>query len=279
MSMMSVAYNTIRLLLIDKIRYIKAQCEITAPCSYSEDSLNICNFLKITLIPKNLPNGEYAFYSRDKKLIAIDTQKGTPERVNFSFFHEISHHIIENDDEIFFQMTELVGDKKALDDIEEELANVGAAEFLMPSYEIKALIDQKGFSIRLFPEIYEKYPASRPAVLIQMAQYASHKCILCMCDPTLDESLHNRLKVEFSTRSPSTKYFMGKSYLIPLGHYLNDLSEYTPYLYDRNAQIPYKKSRSVHKVFSEGIFYDRKVYALFNLNEPPLSKSEAPTLF
>lgn len=279
MNIMPVSYNAIRIQLLNQIRKMKTQCGISSCCTYRDDSRIICEYLHLSLIPENLSNDEYAFYSRKEKFIAIDLEKGTPERVNFSFFHEITHHIIENDNELYYALTELAGDKKVLDDIEEELANTGAAEFLMPSEEIREIIGQKGFCIKLFPEIYEKYPASRQAVLVQMAQCTSHKCILCMCGSTKDNNLSDRLMVEFSTKSPSTKYSIGKNHLIPLDHYLNNVSESTPFLTDRKAQVPYKKSDKIHKTNSEGLFYDGKVYALFNLTEAPFSRSDAPTLF
>lgn len=279
MNELTVSYSGIRHRLIRKIQDIKTDLSINNGCTYLNDAQHICDYLSLSLLYGDLPNEECALYSRDRGFILVDLHKGLSERISFSFFHEVSHHIIESDDKLYYQLTELSGMKDILDNIEEDLANVGAAEFLMPSDEIKALINQKGFSIKLFPEIFEKYPASRQAVLVQMAQCTSHQCILCLCTPTMDEHLHDRLMVEFSTSSSSTKYSMGKNFLIPLDHYLNHVSESNSFMTDRKAQIPYKKSKTIHKVNSEALFYEGKVYALFNLTDAPLSKSDAPTLF
>ena len=276
---MSFSYNTLRLSLINKIKQIKWNCGINQYCTFSENASQIAQYLHLSIKTGSLPGDSLAFYDGISKTIVIDLRKGNSERINFTFYHEVSHHLIQTDDVIYSQMIDLVGENNNLDEIEEKLANAGAAEFLMPSDEIKKIIDNKGFSINLFPEIYEKYPASRQSVLVQMAQCSSHQCILCLCSPTMDENLRNRLMVEFSTRSPSTKYLIGKNHLIPLDHFLNNVSKSNRFLTDRKAQVPYKKSGIIHKVSSEGLFYDGKVYALFNLTEVPSSKSDIPTLF
>ncbi len=276
---MALSYNTIRFTLINKIKQIKWNCGINQYCTFSKSASQFAQYLHLSVKSGPLPGDSSAFYDGISKTIVIDLDKGNPERINFTFFHEISHHLIQSDDVIYSQMIDLVGENNNLDAIEEKLANAGAAEFLMPSEEIKKIIDNQGFSINLFPEIYEKYSASRPAVLVQMAQCTSHQCILCMCSQMIDEGLNNRLWVDFSTESPTTKYTIGENHIIPFGHYLNDVSEYRPYVSDRNAQIPYKNSKKTHKVASEALFYDGKVFALFNLSDAPLSKSEAPTLF
>lgn len=276
---MASSYNTLRFSLIEKIKRIKFECGIERFCTFSENAHRIANHLQVSVKPGRLSGDSLAFYDSSSKTIVIDPNKGNSGRLNFTFYHEISHHLIQSDDVIYSQMIDLVGENNNLDEIEEKLANAGAAEFLMPSEEIRRIIDNKGFSINLFPEIYGKYPASRQAVLVQMAQCTSHQCILCMCSQTMDEKLNYRLWVDFSTESPSSKYAIGKNYLIPFDHYLNEVSEYQPHLSDKKAQVPYKKSKTIHKVASEAIFYDGKVYALFNLSDAPLSKFEAPTLF
>lgn len=276
---MAFSYNTLRFSLINKIKQIKSDCGISQYCTYSGNALQIAQHLHLSIKSGALPGDSSAFYDGISKTIVIDLDKGNSERINFTFYHEISHHLIQTDDVFYSQIIDLVGENNNLDEIEEKLANAGAAEFLMPSEEIIRIIDNKGFSINLFPEIYEKYPASRPAVLVQMAQCATHQCILCICSQMFDEEFNYRLFVDFSTESSSCKYTIGKNHEIPIGHFLYDVSESRPYLSDRRAKVPYKNSTTIHKVSSEALYYDGKVLALFNLSDAPLSKSEAPTLF
>ena len=273
------SFNSIRFMLIDKIKQAKLDCGINQYCTYSNNASQIAQYLGLSIKTGSLLGSSSAFYDNSLKTIVMDLDKGNPERNNFTFFHEVNHHLIQSDNIIYSAIIDLVGENDNLDQIEEKLADAGAAEFLMPSDDIRRIIDNKGFTIKIFPEIYEKYPASRPAVLVQMAQCTSHQCILCMCSQTMDEELNYRLWVDFSTGSPFCKYSIGKEFLIPQGHYLNDLSEFRPHLSDKCAQIPYKKSKTIHKVASEAIFYNGKVYALFNLTAVPLSKIDAPTLF
>lgn len=64
----------------------------------------------------------------------------------------------------------------------ERFCHMGAAEFLVPSVEIRKIIDEQGFSIVLIRDLDEKFPASKPAIAIQLTQCASHQCIVMVCE-------------------------------------------------------------------------------------------------
>jgi Zn-dependent peptidase ImmA (M78 family) len=242
-------------------------------------------------------NSEYGLYIGNPTndgvpIVAIDPKGSDVERLNFTYFHEVSHHLIRSDDELYSFFDELAAQNEDLYSLKERFANIGAAEFLLPSSEVREFISKRSFSISLIKELDQSYPASKPAIAIQLARYASHKCIVVICHfgvlpgklggqtnlPTLDNTeANNTFYVQYSASSPSNKYSIAKYAHVPRNHFLWGVYEQKLDITKGQALIPFRKQME-WKTDCEGMYYKGKVYAVFNIEKPPPSSDLQPRL-
>jgi len=133
---------------------------------------------------------------RPNPIILLDPSSADPEHLNFSYFHEISHHLIRNDGELYGFLNDLTYRNEDFDNLIDRFANIGAAEFLIPSEDMFSELRTRSFSIQLLPELDQKFPASKPAIAIQLAQCAPHRCFVLVCQfgllPTAKEKMNER---------------------------------------------------------------------------------------
>lgn len=204
------------------------------------------------------------------------------ERKNFSLFHEIAHYLISNDDEIISSLMEYhAGKEEGYKRYIESLCNYGAGEFLAPLDEIKAYLDGKKFSIILLKELDHLFPASKPAIVFQLARAASHKCTIVIVDQGFssgiyDQQLSSLKKVPFSgvnyyilysTTSKRNKYRPGRFTVIPKHHILWNAFREKSMLRGTDF-IPYKSGNKNHLCDCEAMYYQGKVFGLFNIEQP-----------
>jgi Zn-dependent peptidase ImmA (M78 family) len=222
----------------------------------------------------------------------LDPTAGDVEHLNFSYYHEISHHLIRNDNILYGFLNDLAGRNEDFDALVERFANIGAAEFLIPLDEIYHFLSVNGFSIKLLPELDLQYPASKLAIAIQMAQCSSHRCFVVVCKygPFLKKDSEqegliskqskskSRLYIQYSSSSPSQdKYSIAKNTLVPDNHILNSVFQKQGYLKGMD-DIPFK-SGTKWKVDCEALFYKGKVYGVFNISQPAIPFTLQPSLF
>jgi len=283
--------------LFDIIQDIKRNLSIHSPYKYSgiNDPLGILLDIKIK---EQKLYGEYGWYLNEspdtgKPTVVLDTTSSDEERLNFTFFHEIVHHLIRSDNEIYAFIDKVATQNDDLKNIKERLANIGAAEFLLPGKDIKDAINKNSFSIKLILELDKKYPASKPAIAIQLARQAIHKCFVIVCEygpiPNKDTkqpelikqervSETNYLHIRYAASSPTNNYSIGSYAIIPKSHILNDIYKNKLPLAKGKDIIPFR-SGTDWSVPCEGIFYKGKVYAVFNIESPPPPASLQPELF
>jgi hypothetical protein len=236
-------------------------------------------------IPANPP-------SRPKPVIWLDSDDTDIEHRNFTYFHEISHHLIREDDEIYAFLNTIADRNDDLISLEERFANIGAAEFLVPSTEVSNLVFEKGFSISLLPELDSIFPASKPAISIQLAQCAPHRCFVVVCEfgnpprnqPLQEGLIQNvefqtpHLFVRYATNSPSQdKYSIASYTTIPQDHLLSKVYE-THQKSKGKDRIPFRSGK-MWTVDCEAIYYKGRVYASFNITHPLPSSFLQPSLF
>ena len=168
----------------------------------------------------------------DPPVIVLDPRIGDPGRLNFTFFHEISHHLICRDDELYSFIHEYAASSdKHFDAALERYCNIGAAEFLIPAKEVYKVIEEQGFSIRLVEHLEPICPASKPAIAIQLAQFATHQCFVVVCEwgqmprretpqvsflPLADSK--SQLYVLYASSSRATRYSIGRFVAVPSDH-------------------------------------------------------------
>jgi hypothetical protein len=275
--------------LIELIQSVKGAQSITAPYKYRGINDPLSQLLNFDIKEQEL-GGKYGLYvnnppGKDKPLIAVDPNGSDEERLNFTYFHEVSHHMIRSDDELYEFLDKLAAKDNDLNVLKEHFADIGAAEFLLPSLEIKAIIEKNSFSIKLLLELDMKYPASKPAIAIQLARYATHKCFVVICEygpipyeigeqsrislPTETEGKvgNNYLHVRYAASSPSNKYSIGRYVIIPQNHILRKAFEEKNGFIRGKDNIPFRSGKQ-WPVACECIYYKGKVYAVFNVEQP-----------
>lgn len=135
-------------------------------------------------------------------------------RIEFTIFHEIFHHLLEEDGEIIEFHTELLrSDDNAYTAAIERCCHQGAAEFLMPRARVRETISSEGFSVDLIELVAERHGASIAASAIQIARCAPIDCYVVICShgraPTSSPP-HHGLYVEYAAAPSRTKYTLGR---------------------------------------------------------------------
>jgi hypothetical protein len=230
--------------------------------------------------------------SRPTPMIILDTQAAGDVHLNFTYYHEISHHIIRQDGDLYSFLDGIATQKSDFIAVIDRFANIGAAEFLIPSEDLSLLLYERGFSIQLIPELDQQYPASKPAIAIQLAQCASHPCFVVLCEygqiPDNNSAQRNlvdvpygnppKLYVRYSSNSPSQeKYSIAKYSVIPQNHILNLAFQNQQFIKGRD-RIPFKSGNG-WDVDCEAMFYKGRVYGVFNISRPTPPSSQQPSLF
>lgn len=238
----------------------------------------VADFLGIQVVEKPMPLAEGQYIPSSPPQIVIDPTIRDPDRRNFTFFHEVTHHLIAQDDDL----TEFLNEY-AYHDYEgvlERLCNIGAAEFLIPAAHVRAAIEREGFAMRLLESLDHVYKASKPALAIQLATCAPHPCVVVVCEHGLPHHARGQnllfqsgptrqpyLFVQYAACSPSFAYSCGRFVAIPSNHLIASAYQERRSLKGR-ASIPFM-SGTEWWVDCDAHFYLGKVYAAFNVTSPP----------
>lgn len=259
--------------LVDRVR-----SKVGGPLYYRGVRDPVADYLGIQVVEKPMPIAEGQYIPSSPPQIVIDPTIHDPDRRNFTFFHEVTHHLIAQDDDL----TELLNEY-AYHDYEralERLCNIGAAEFLIPAAHVRAAIEREGFAMRVLESLDHLYRASKPAIAIQLAACAPHQCVVVVCErgiphrereqSALFQSSNARqpyLFVQYAACSPSFAYSCGRFAAIPFNHLIESAYHERRSLKGR-ASIPFM-SGTEWLVDCDAHFYLGKVYAAFNVTSPP----------
>jgi hypothetical protein len=218
-------------------------------------------------------------------IIIRDPATGVQARQRFTLYHEIVHHLIRKNDELFSILHDQYSSDEDFYRITERLCNVGAAEFVLPRDTVLAAIEASGFSILLVKELSKVNKVSSTAACVQLAQCAKHQCIAVVCrmipNTTIDQSslfTQTRptkvLSVEIAISSPFTKYIIAHGSLIPKGHLLFDAYESGGEKVLRaKAPIPFRDNRRWEKE-CEAICLGTQVFGLFHIDPLPVKSRD-----
>lgn len=209
--------------------------------------------------------------------IILSTFGTSEERRNFTFYHELTHHLIRQDDALLSDIHEIGGDP---DRLIEKLCNFGAAELLVPTEEVQSHVDSCGFSASAIPLLCERFVASGIVVAIQMVTLASHECYLVIATPVeqpvaqaqlrLDDfnsDNHPVLQIQYSARSSSARYVIAWGTVIRHDHMIAEAHKHQCELKGK-AGIPFRTGVKM-SVDCNSIYFRGSVYAFFNV-EPPM---------
>ena len=190
------------------------------------------------LVVKEVPLPPKVNGAIEGRTILINSRVQNKERKQFTRFHEVVHHLINQDEELLSILHDATWDQNNEYERQvERLCNIGAAEFLMPREEFTKLYKEKGFSVKLIPLAANHFGSSAIATTIQLAQVAPNSCITAICEYGLilnetarsqghliDEANRTpkpKLHVAYSASSPATKYWLARGTNIPDDHLIN----------------------------------------------------------
>lgn len=239
---------------------------------------SLLNQLELTLKKGRLPKGKDGAYSAQTREIVINQEINSPERWNFTFYHEVTHHLLRNDDSFYSALHDFACKEQSFERTLESLCNIGAAEFLLPGHQVRSLIEREGFSIQHLKVFCDHRQASMPAAAIQLAQHAAHNCYIVICEiglptssscqPKLISSLTQSpiLYVLYSAGSPSAKYTISRYTMIPAGHLIQEAHRAQTTMVGSDL-IPFKSGKK-WPVPCEAMFFRGKTIAVFNVTEP-----------
>ena len=220
------------------------------------------------------------------RTILINSRIQNKERKQFTRFHEITHHLIDDDEELISVLHDAAWDQNGEHEKQiERLCNIGAAEFLMPREEFIKLYKEKGFSVELIPSAAKYFESSAIATTIQLAQVAPNSCITAICEyglmpnetvlsqsnflneeaPTTNPKLH----VLYSASAPITKYWLARHTNIPDDHLVHQAFLDAQHL-EGESYVPFRSGKRMPCDCEALPDRERdRVYVLFHLTPPP----------
>ena len=220
------------------------------------------------------------------RTILINSRIQNKERKQFTRFHEITHHLINEDEESIAMLHEMPWSRDDEYEIQlERLCNIGAAEFLMPREKFTKLYKAKGFNVELIPFAANYFESSAIATTIQLAQVAPNSCITAICEyglisnetaqsqcPLFDEENRTpkpKLHVVYSALSLATKYWLARGTNIPDDHLVHQaFLEGQPL--EGQSYVPFRSGNQMPCYCETLPDKDRnRVYVLFHLTPPP----------
>lgn len=262
-----------------KIREHVASVKQQYPCW--RDPEQLCQALSIRVEYGSIGLGREGAALADA--IKLDPTAGVPARRNFTFYHEIVHHLLRRHDELYSIINDQYVAEAAFDAIRERLCNVGAAEFLLPRATVTAAYEEHGFSVALIDQLSEPGVVSRVATCAQLIFCASHACIGVVCrrvqanvpsDGLAQEvplTLNARTVIDVAFSSSSMRYSCASGTVIAREHFLSQM--FTALHGERQVQrapIPFKSGRQ-WSVDCEAVRLGEQIFAFFHKDAPPTS--------
>ncbi|MCY4553708.1 MAG: XRE family transcriptional regulator [Candidatus Poribacteria bacterium] len=240
----------------------------------------ICAGLGLDVRETSLPLGIDGMHKG--KTIFINSEIENEERKRFTQFHEVTHYLIEKEGDLISELHDATwnqddGYERPL----EQLCNIGAAEFLMPSKAFSKLYEERGFNVKLIPFAARYFKCSTIATTIQLAQVAPNSCITAVCESiptdTIPSQTHfsnakhhstkQKLHVAYSASSPATKYLLVKYTAIPDDHLIHEASLQTQPV-EGESYVPFRSGKKM-PCYCEALADGDRIYTLFHLTPPP----------
>lgn len=240
----------------------------------------IQEIFNVTIVESQLFDGQDGAYDSGSKKIILNSLVSSSERKQFTLFHELIHHLLRRDDELYAYLHETYRDNNSFVRTVELLCNIGAAEFILPRERVRGAIQNDQFSLTLVPELCKTPFVSGPAALFQLIQNAPHRCYAVVCDVGLRPSKNQSNQVAFLKRqnvsglfiqyaiwSPSANYSIARFTTIPKDHILNNGLNSTELIKSKD-RIPFRSGKE-WPVDCEVLKFRGSVYGLFNVEAPP----------
>ena len=239
-------------------------------------------------VDEALPLGIDGVYIEGESKIIINKEITSQERQQFTLYHELVHHLIRKDADLYSYLHDTYNKNDNFDKTIELICNIGAAEFILPHDNVHELLNAEGFSLRLVPLLCQKRRVSGPAALIQLINCAPNPCYGVICEYGLSPIQTHHYQQTFSHKGPihnlfilyamwslSAKYPLARWTTIPKEHLIT-LAHLEKRFVKGEDKIPFRSGRD-WRVPCEAIFFRNNVYGLFNVTAPP--DPQQPKLF
>lgn len=278
-----VSENELHRLVRDLAR--RARQEIDAAGLAIDDFDSIAHKYGIRFAWQEMSLDKDGHYAKGIRIITLNNHVTHLERRNFSFCHEFMHDRIDCDEVLCEMVHEFAinmsdGETESLI---ERLCNIGAAELLIPSENVRQLMLQRGFSTTRISELCEYFGASSIAVAFQMVNCASHDCYLVIAENRIVRPMANhsqapllsikstnvpqeQLVIIYSGASSAAKYSIKRNQAFSNNHFLcGALHANEPVRGD--AKLPFASGNG-WDIPCEALYFRGKVFAFFNRTQP-----------
>lgn len=273
--------NRMKRRVIQLVREVVSKYASTTTPTFDE----ICSNLGLNVVEDVLPGRKDGMYAAKEKTIFIDSRMQNEERKRFTQFHEVTHFLLKQDDDLISELDEYINSQADgySEQLDEYLCNVGAAEFLMPSKEFAMLYEKEGFNVQLILSAANHFKSSAIAATIQLAQVAPNKCIAVVCENglipndtissqnslfTTNNQPYNKpkLHVIYSASSPAADRWLAKYTIFPNDHLINQAFLQVKML-EGESEILFPGWQE--PCTCEALPQKNRVYALFHLSPLP----------
>ncbi|MCA9833501.1 MAG: ImmA/IrrE family metallo-endopeptidase [Thermomicrobiales bacterium] len=211
--------------------------------------------------------------------VLINSRVRNAARAEYTIFHEVMHHLLDQDGTLYEYLTEkLPNDEVAFDRAIERWCQIGAAEFVLPRVEVHRILERDGFSVTVVPTMRHELGASLVACGIQLAECAPVKCYVLICRHGRSPRFPypTTLYVEQASFGVRQKYPIAKGTVIPKPHIFWDAWELGKSQAPTSV-VPFRSGRSMPCKAAEAVRVDARVVGLLCL-ENPISPSQLPLL-
>lgn len=236
----------------------------------------------------SLPADKDGAYVEQESKIIINNRITSTERRQFTIYHELVHHLIRLDDDLYSYLHDAYSDSDDFERTIETICNIGAAELILPRDDVRNLVEKSGFSLGLLPELCHSGTVSGPAALIQLVECAPNQCYGIICEngivpsagyndqPSfIDQEQTKTLYILYATWSPAVKYPIARFTRIPKDHLLATGTSGQS-IVKGIARIPFRSGTN-WQTPCEVCSFRNNIYGLFHVTAPP--NPEQPRLF
>lgn len=209
--------------VVDLVKWARVSYGIDVTC----DAYEACAKISLDLQHKPL-DGPDGLYVEDKKLVVINSNVDLPSREAFTIYHEITHHLLVEDGDLFSYLHDCYGnDEEAFTKAIERCCNIGASEFLIPQSVVKAQIVEHGLTVELVSRFSTERGASLIAAAIQLGVCAPVQCFVIIGAygpvPYLWPT-RNALYAEYVSWPSKNQYPLGRYTVFPSDHLFTQAS-------------------------------------------------------
>jgi Zn-dependent peptidase ImmA (M78 family) len=222
---------------------------------------DIVEHYQLTLSEGKLPNDKDGSWISSQRKIILNSKLSSPERRNFTFFHELMHFFIDQDDDLISDIHQSIDSP---DNLIERLCNIGAAEILVPVQSIQSTIGENKFSSNVIPTLCSSQSVSAIVVGIHMATTARHACYLLIAEPA--NSVGNILTIRYSAKSYAAKYGISKKAEIPRSHLIYEA--YTSKSFVSGQTQFFTRGNKSWPIDGDATYYKGNVYAFLHETVP-----------